>query len=174
MKPPGFTIAGAYREMAETGTQFQGLSILQYADDIGAFIHKVGATTVLDWGCGGAAAYSSPHKLWYHWGLARKDVTLYDPSFKKFSTLPARKADMVVCSDVLEHIVGNEVDAFISNLFTRAMKAVWASVCCREAKKVFPNSTINLHVTIKPYAWWHDRFTRLAPEGIQWRLVESP
>jgi len=174
MKPPGFTIAGAYREMADTGVQFQGLSILQHAEDIGRFIRDVGATSMLDWGCGGGMAYGSPHKLWHHWGFDRHDVVLYDPSFKKFDTVPTRKADIVVCSDVLEHIVGKEVDAFIANLFARANKAVWASVCCREAKKTFPNSTINLHVTIKPYSWWQDKFTRLAPEGIQWRLVESP
>ena len=174
MKPPGFTIAGAYREMAEGGMQFHGMSIMQHADDIGKFIRAVGAESMLDWGCGGAAAYDSPHKLWHHWGFDRHDVVLYDPSFKKFDTVPTRKADIVVCSDVLEHIVGKEVDAFIANLFARANKAVWASVCCREAKKTFPNSTINLHVTIKPYSWWQDKFTRLAPEGIQWRLVESP
>jgi hypothetical protein len=174
MKPPGFTIAGAYREMAESGMQFHGLSILQHADGIGAFIREVGATSMLDWGCGGAEPYDSPRKLWYQWGFERKDVTLYDPSFKKFSALPAHKADIVICSDVLEHIMPGEVNAFINNLFARANKAVWASVCCREAKKTFPNSTINLHVCIRPYAWWHDRFTRLAPPGVQWRLVESP
>jgi hypothetical protein len=174
MKPPNFTIAGAYREMAEGGWQFQGLSILQHADCIGKFIREVGATSMLDWGCGGAAAYDSPHKLWHQWGFERKDVMLYDPSFKKFRALPAHKADIVICSDVLEHIMPGEVNAFIINLFARANKAVWASVCCREAKKTFPNTTINLHVTIKPYEWWQDKFTRLAPEGIKWNLVESP
>ena len=61
MKPPGFTIAGAYREMADTGVQFKGLSILQHAEDIGRFIRDVGATSMLDWGCGGGMAYGSPH-----------------------------------------------------------------------------------------------------------------
>lgn len=127
---------------------------------------------MLDFGCGRGDAYRSPHKVYHQWGFMRQNVTLYDPAFNRDNGLPHGQFDLVVCSDVLEHIPEDEVDAFIGRLFGHAKRAVWASVCCRPAKKLFPDGT-NLHVTIQSYEWWKEKFEQHAA-GTRFELVETP
>lgn len=165
-----------YRTMANLGGNFHGLSIVANAAQIGKFIKELGAKSLLDFGCGRGDAYAAPHKLWKTWGLDWPGVTLYDPSFKQHNVLPpeGKQFDVVVCSDVLEHIPEDEVHEFIGRLFKYARKGVWASVCCREAKKKFPDGT-NLHCTVQPFAWWDEQFQRAAEfYGVRAVLVESP
>ena len=167
----------AYRAMAGT-ENFHGLSVLQHADSIGKMVRLVRAKTLLDFGCGRGDAYRSPHHVWKQWDLPFSGVTLYDPAFNRNDQLPAadKKFDVVVCSDVLEHIPEAEVDEFIDRLIGYARHALWASVCCRKAKKKFPDGT-NLHVTVKPYDWWHDKFTEAvarARRNVAFTLVETP
>lgn len=162
-----------YREMAAGGGSFRGLSILQHRKQIAKLARRADARTMLDYGCGAGDAYSSPHKLHRDFLLARQDVTLYDPSFSKHNKPPRGKFDLVVCSDVLEHIPADQVDEFVRTLFSHTGKVLWASVCCRPAKKCFPGTEVNLHVTLQPYQWWHDTLTEHAA-GIEFHLVETP
>ena len=166
-----------YRKMAKAGSDnFHGCSILQHADSIGKMVRVLRAKTYLDFGCGRGDAYRSPHKLWHHLGLDRKHVTLYDPAFSRDDALPpaGRKFDLVVCSDVLEHVPSEEVDAFIERLFGHARHGVWASVCCRKAKKFFSDGT-NLHVCVKPFDWWHEKFMVASRKhNVKFTLIETP
>lgn len=162
-----------YREMAAGGQQFRGLSILQHRKQIGDLVREHKAKTLLDFGCGAGDAWRQPHRLHRELGLRWFDVTLHDPSFQEHHEKPHGKFDGVLCSDVLEHVREADVDAFVANLFAHAKKFVWASVCCRPAKKTFPDGTTNLHVTIKPLQWWLDTFAEQC-EGTPFVLVETP
>jgi hypothetical protein len=74
---------------------------------------------------------------------------------------------------VLEHVREEDVRDFVANLFGHAKKFVWASVCCRPAKKTFPDGETNLHVTIHQLQWWLDIFNELC-DGKPFALVETP
>lgn len=163
-----------YKQMAATGVQFRGLSILQHKDQIRDLVRKHQAKTLLDYGCGAGDAYRSPNKVHREWGLQWFNVTLYDPAFREHDERPFGKFGGVLCSDVLEHIREDEVPAFIARLFSHAERFVWASVCCRPAKKTFPDTEINLHVTLQPMDWWREQFARAATPGVEWVLVETP
>jgi hypothetical protein len=160
-----------YRSMAEQGENFHGLSIVQHKDGIKVLIQKHKAFSLLDYGCGRGDAYWIPHTLHRGWGVPRP--YLYDPSFEGHDhpPLPGHQFDGVLCSDVLEHIPEDDVDEFVRTLFGYAKKFVWASVCCRAAKKTFPDGT-NLHVTIKPPIWWAKKFRDNAG-GVDWVLTET-
>lgn len=166
-----------YRKMAKAGSDnFHGCSILQHADSISKMVRVLRVKTYLDFGCGRGDAYRSPHKLWHHLGLDRKNVTLFDPAFSRDNVLPptGRKFDLVVCSDVLEHLPEGEVDAFIERLFSYARHGVWASVCCRPAKKFFSDGR-NLHVTVKSFSWWFEKFEAAAKKhNVVFTLIETP
>lgn len=161
-----------YREMAATGNQFHGLSILAHREEIGILIKKYRARTLLDFGCGRGDAYQPPHLLHKTWKVDRP--RLYDPAFAQHDQLPPKgeRFDGVLCSDVLEHVPMVDVYAVIDELFGRANKFVWASVCCRPAKKKFPDGT-NLHVTIETYRWWKRLFQERARPKVAWVLLES-
>jgi hypothetical protein len=162
-----------YRKMAANGS-FRGLSVMQHSAQIAEVIKAHEATTLLDYGSGAGDAYHDPHNVHHTWGIKRVRIRLYDPSFKAFSHLPppGTRYDGVICSDVLEHIPEDQVSAFVQALFSYARKFVWASVCCRPAKKLFPDGT-NPHVTVKPLQWWRDTFAEFAGET-PFYLVETP
>jgi hypothetical protein len=173
-----------YRELVAKGSlNFNGLSIVQHATQIGALIQKYGATSAIDVGCGRGDQYRDPINLQSAWGLT--GIYLYDPAFATHDTLPdaCNRFDAVLCSDVLEHIPRTEVAGFIANLFTLADKFVWASVCCRPAKKYFPPDHIqNMHVTVRGIEWWRDRFNAAQRQidllgnerVIPYHLIETP
>ncbi len=160
-----------YKQMAKTGVYFRGLSLLQHADQIGELIKDTGSTTLLDWGCGAGDQYKPPHEVHKRWGVERPK--LYDPNFVKHSGKPRTVYDGVLCTDVLEHVKQARIDELIAGLFHHADRFVFASVCCRPASKTFSNGR-NLHITLRPYLWWHDTFAEHAKEGVQWTLVETP
>lgn len=163
-----------YRELAKHADKnFLGLSVLNHVVSIRKLLTDTESHTMLDFGCGRGEAYKSPHKLYKQLGLPRHAVTLYDPAFMPTAALPKGQFDLVVCSDVLEHIPEHEVDEFIARLFSYAKKAVWASVCCRPAKKFFPDGR-NLHVTVQPFDWWGEKFSACAGDaGPGFALVET-
>ena len=163
-----------YQALADTmGGNFGGLSVLNHVASIKRLVKDRDCKTMLDFGCGRGDAYRSPHKLHHELGLSRHVVTLYDPAFRPSAALPTGTYDLVVCSDVLEHIPEGEVPAFVARLFAYSRKAVWASVCCRPAKKNFPGTDVNMHVTIQPYTWWYDRFHEAVGDRA-FALVETP
>lgn len=159
-----------YRKLHD-GVQFMGYTLKGYRDAVHAAARETGAKTVLDWGCGKGEA-------WQEWQreLGLREVYKYDPGVKSFRQPPAEhvRFDLVVCCDVLEHLLKPDAEALVPKLFAHARKGVWASVCCRPAKKTFADGT-NVHVTVEPYDWWLAMFAaESARTGIRYWLVETP
>lgn len=161
-------INAQYAAMAAGGMNLRGMSVLTHAKTIGKLIRNHAAHTLLDYGSGAGDAYNKG-ELHKRWGIL---PVLYDPAFPELSQKPSGRFDGVICNDVLEHVPEPLVDAVIADLFVYAGKFVFASVCCRPAKKHFPDGR-NLHITVQPYRWWARRFKAAAPKGIQWLLLES-
>lgn len=170
-------ILAEYRALAALGGNFRGYSLLQHQQAIAEVcaIHK--PKTLLDYGSGAGDAYRAPHLVHQAWGVARTRIRLYDPSFRKLDTIPPEglKFDGVLCSDVLEHVPEDEVDVLLDRLFDYARMFVWASVCCRPAKKKFVDGT-NMHVTQQPVEWWDRKLAAHCPhgDGVSYYLVETP
>lgn len=156
-----------YRQL-HAGGKFLGLSVLKFADEIGEIVKTYGIETVLDYGSGQGNQYMPPHSLDKKWGV---DVTMYDPAVPGLDTLPAGPFDLVICSDVLEHVPENELPALLKNVFGRAGKMVYITICCRAAKKTLPDGR-NTHVTIKPLDWWEGKIGQY--ETLPWKLRETP
>ena len=161
----------AYQEL-HGGTQFMGYTLQSYKDEIWRALRESKAKNVLDWGCGKGEA-------WKEWKRVcdLDAVYLYDPGVKGLDLPPGDgvKFDLVVCCDVLEHLLEADVDETIAKLFRHARRIVWASVCCRPAKKFFKDTDINMHVTVKPYAWWDEKFKAASVLfGVPYKLVETP
>lgn len=164
-------IAAWYRKQSDTGDQFRGMSVCNHADAIGKLIHKHGARTLLDYGCGLGRQYTEAG-IHLKWGVPMP--RLYDPGVTGLERKPDGQFDGVICSDVLEHIPEKMVDAVIAELFDYAGKFVWASVCCRPAKKWFDpqRKTRNLHMTVQPPQWWRARFDAVA--SADYSLIFTP
>lgn len=141
-----------YRKLHAQG-KFLGLSVLKFADEIGELIRQHNVKTVLDYGSGQGHQYMPPHSLQEKWGV---DVTMYDPAVDGLDVLPKETFGAVICTDVLEHVPESVVPALLASVFSRATKFVFLTVCCRPAKKTFPDGT-NVHVTVKARGWWEEK-----------------
>ncbi len=106
---------------------------------------------VLDYGCGKAILED---KLDFK-------IQNYDPALEQYSKRPV-PADIVVCTDVLEHIEPECLDAVLGDLQVLTIKMLLCTIATRPASKFLPDGR-NAHLIQKDLRWWMpklwDRFT---------------
>lgn len=97
---------------------------------------------VLDYGCGQCSlAKALPFK-----------ITNYDPMQPEYDREP-EPHDLVVCSDVLEHIEPQCLESVLGHLHGLTKKALFLDVACRPAKKVLADGR-NAHlIQWEPHKW---------------------
>ena len=128
--------------------RWNGRVALLYLEEIKSLCKKHAAKTVLNFGCG--------ERLPKGEGLGvalNLPVTPYDPAFEEYDRLPCSRYDCVICTDVLEHVPEEHLNRVLTDIFVRANKFVFISVCCRKAKFNLTR-TRNAHATVKPESWW--------------------
>lgn len=158
-----------YKDMARGEANLRGMSTMVHAKSIEKIVRRTNAKTLLDYGSGAGDQYSIG-KLHEFWNC---EVCQYDPAFEELNQKPNTTFDGVICNDVLEHIAEPQVTQVIAELYHYAEKFIFASVCCRLAKKSWEDGT-NLHCTIQSMMWWERKFAEAAKPDILLLLVESP
>lgn len=136
-------IASEYRRMHNEG-RFAGGSLERHIPEIKKLIEEYKVKTLLDYGCGKAV---------HHKNKLADSVTLYDPYYGPYSTQPVGTFDMVICTDVLEHIPEDEVGKVMADLINYTNKVLFLAISTYPAHKKFKNGE-NVHVTIRPKEWW--------------------
>lgn len=120
-----------------------------YTKRVRAFAEKIGAKTVLDFGCGKGAMVRALKPL-----MGAANVTGYDFAVDEFSDGPA-PADLVACIDVIEHFAPGTVRVNLRRICDLAAQAVFFAVSCRPAVEILPNG-LNAHLSVHPPEWWVD------------------
>lgn len=110
-------------------------------------------SSVLDYGCGKATLNVD------------LDVRRYDPAVRQFSALP-KPADLVVCTDVLEHIEPDHLGDVLDHLHSLTAKAAFLVVGTRPSDKTMPDGR-NAHLIIEPMDWWMPLIKQ------RWQVLES-
>lgn len=85
-------------------------------------------------------------------------ITNYDPFIAGLDAEP-RVHDLVVCSDVLEHIEPECVTDVLTHLISKVGKALFLDIAVRPAKKTLADGR-NAHLIQEPASWW---LTQLLP-----------
>lgn len=122
------------------------------------------ATSVLDYGCGQGALGRALNE---GQGLPGCRISEYDPAITGKDALPLF-ADLVVCTDVLEHIEPDCLEAVLKHLRMLARKAVWVVVSTCETAKTLSDGR-NAHLIIQTGEWWVAQC-----EAVGFRVLPAP
>jgi 2-polyprenyl-3-methyl-5-hydroxy-6-metoxy-1,4-benzoquinol methylase len=141
------TISDEYREMntaLHAKHKSYGASGRCYAESVNEVAERFKAESILDYGCGKGT-------------LARavgREVTEYDPAVPGKDRLdPEATFDLVVCTDVLEHVEPEHLYDVLYDIKRRARKAVFFAIATRPAKKTLPDGR-NAHLIIRDAMEW--------------------
>lgn len=124
-----------------------GVGGKRWINEVLEFRNQKGIGSILDYGCGKAL-------------LSEKvgNVINYDPCIPKYSDEPPI-CDMVLCTDVLEHIEPELLENVLDHIEALALRFVWLAPTVVDSNKLLPDGT-SPHRIIKPQQWWLDLFKK--------------
>lgn len=114
-----------------------------HAPEVQALLMQLGGRSVLDYGCGqGTLAKALP-------GVK---VFQYDPGVPGKDDLP-KPADVVVCTDVLEHVEATLLSRVLQHIYLLAARGAYLVIATRPAREILPDGR-NAHLIVRPPEWW--------------------
>lgn len=147
----------------------------KWAPHVIAMAEACGGASVLDYGCGqgslARALVDQPSVL---------RIAEYDPAIPGKSGRPSF-ADVVVCSDVMEHVEAEYVDAVIEHLATLTRRRLLLVISLVPTAKTLSTGE-QAHITLHDVAFWRAAFARrfeivddlaIKPEK-QWAVICRP
>ena len=81
----------------------------------------------------------------------------YDPGHADIAELPKKQFDLIISSDVLEHVEPEKIDETIAWMHSHADKALFHHIACDEAGMLLPDGR-NVHLITERLDWWEDKF----------------
>lgn len=120
-------------------------------------------TSVLDYGCGHGEIGSIMRRD----NLIPEGVTYheYDPGVPEKSALP-EPADLVICTDVLEHIEPDLIDNVIQHLCSVTKIVAFIVVCMVPSKRKTLTDGRNVHLILESPKWWMKKLSMAPWHGI--------
>jgi len=157
------TISGSYADhmrkehsaskWGSTGWKYSGYLVLKCLST------RPYIKTVLDFGCGKGTL--KPFILQEYPDL---DVSEYDPGIPGKDKMPSGQFDMVITTDVLEHVEPQLLDDTLRQLQKLTKYVLFNDIACSPTFKTFgagPYKGQDLHLTVKEPVWWRERFKKV-------------
>ena len=165
MKPSKeyYELIDAYKIIHQEEGKFKGISLTPLVPTLVNITKENNCKTLLDYGCGKAIPYDKDRCN--EVGLKNpvqelcniESFDLYDPAYEKYATLLDKKYDIVVCTDVLEHIAEQDIDYVLTEILSRSKKIVFLNISCQPALKHFKEGKFkgkNVHISVFDPSWW--------------------
>jgi hypothetical protein len=112
-------------------------------------VFELSPESILDYGCGQS-------RLIDLLDPSGKIATYrYDPSIKEISDIPIESVDMLLNTDVLEHIPEGDLDDVLQEMKILSDN-VFFSICTVPAERILPSGE-NAHCTVRPASWWEKK-----------------
>lgn len=124
----------------------------KWAGPVKHMLRNYHCQTMLDYGCGQGTLVQGLQ------GRPNLPVTFYeyDPAIPGKDYINQMFFDLVVCTDVLEHVEPDKLPIVIDHLFRLTGKILFLVIATRPSNKWFPNGQ-NAHLIIEPESWWKER-----------------
>jgi hypothetical protein len=138
--------AALHAQAPDYGTQSR-----KWAEVVDDLAKAINLKTILDYGCGkGLLAQSLTPKGY--------TVNEYDPCIEGKET-PPEPHEFVVCTDVLEHIEPECLDAVLKDLQRVTVGHGFYVIATRPARRLMPDGT-NTHRIIETREWWLEKLMK--------------
>jgi hypothetical protein len=125
----------------------------QHVEPILAEFRSRGGSTAIDYGCGLGNILT---KLQTSGQARRTQFSGYDPGVERYAELPESPVDVVISTDVLEHIEPDRLQSCLKHI--RWLTGSWAyiNVHTGPANAILPDGR-NAHLIQQPAEWWAKR-----------------
>ncbi len=161
-----YDLLDSYKELHKEEGKFRGISLVPLVPTLINITKENKCKSLLDYGCGKAIPYSK--KECKSIGLKKPvqelcnldSFDLYDPAYPKYNKLSKKKYDIVVCTDVMEHIAEQDIDYVLKDILSHSKKAVFLNISCQPALKHFKEGKFkgqNVHISVFDGVWWSDK-----------------
>lgn len=122
----------------------------KHLEDVMYLAQREGCESVLDYGCGKATLSRHAKRV------CAITFRNYDPAIAEYAELP-QPADLVVCTDVLEHVEPLSLIPVVEHITGLATKAVYLQIATRPAKRELSDGR-NAHILVREPYFWLDTF----------------
>ena len=141
-----------YKELHKSSQNY-GASESDFLAEICLIINYLKPKVILDYGCGKGALIKELSNIY-------PDIQIYgyDPVIENKDFLPINKADLVINTDVLEHIPEDEIEQVIKQIASISSN-VYFNLHHALAHTQLPNGE-NAHCTVKPLFWYYELFKK--------------
>ena len=107
--------------------------------------------SIIDYGCGKGYVLENISKK-----FPLIHCTNYDPGYAKFANRPEKPAELVICSDVLEHIEPTLIDNVLKDIESLTLNVAYLIIDTKPAGKNLPDGR-NAHLIIENQDWWTNK-----------------
>lgn len=130
------------RQLHEQVESF-GANSAKWASQVRDLCKMVGTIDVLDYGCGKGELAKACEDL---------NVLNYDPAVREYAANNEPR-DVLICTDVLEHVEPDKVDAVLADMARCMLRAAMVVIDVQPAVKHYPDGQ-NTHLTVRHPRWW--------------------
>lgn len=151
-------ISPAYRDqnrLLHASNPAYGVSGQMWSGYVANLISTEGYMTVLDYGCGKGTLKACLEKASDRPPFLFAE---YDPAIEGKDAEP-EPAELVVCTDVLEHIEPAHLNAVLRHLASKTQRKLFCNVSIQQSTKTLDDGR-NAHLIVKPAEWWRDRLAK--------------
>lgn len=154
----------AQKKLFNSQNTFAGIQTLKHAFNIKKMCDLHKPKSILDFGAGKSGHYKQPiidsegnkfKNLQDYWsgGRALMTIDTYEPGIGQ--SIPSKKYDAVICTDVIEHIYFGDIFWIIKELFNLAESFVYLNIACKPTVNYFLPNGENAHITIRNPHYWN-------------------
>lgn len=130
-----------------------GVAGQHYCDHIAELYRLMRCESLLDYGSGQGRTV---RKLVTEFGIPQESIVEYEPGIPEKSSVPSSPADLVICTDVLEHVEPELIDDVLSHLLGLIGKVGFITIGLTKANRVLSDGR-NAHLIVEKPKWWREK-----------------
>lgn len=128
------------KQYQQLHANYYGASAYLYFETIAKEVMALDPKSILDFGCGRSDLVA------HFWKDGARRVAKYDPAIPQFKEMPEGQFDLVLCTDVMEHIPIEDVERIFNEIRDKS-NSVLFTISMKPARAKLPDGR-NAHVTL--------------------------